>query len=115
MADASCCQGTALSAERGIPRDTSAGLKVRLLFDIYGTHKTSIIRSWFVEPDRARVHVTPTCGSRRNLLNRWFAGLTNKRKQGAAFRGIKDLEKAVGDRINVHIETPKPIVMSQNY
>lgn len=55
-----------------------AGLDVHLILDNYGTHKTPIIRKWFAKRP-FHVHFTPTYGSWINLVERWFAELTNKR------------------------------------
>ena len=46
--------------------------------DNYGTHKTPLIRNWLAKRPRFHVHFTPTYGSWLNLVERWFAELTNK-------------------------------------
>ena len=53
-------------------------LDVHLIMDNYGTHKTPVIRNWFAKRPRFHVHFTPTYGSWLNLVERWFAELTNK-------------------------------------
>jgi transposase len=59
-------------------------LDVHLIMDNDGTHKTPLIRHWFAKRLRFRVHFTPTYGSWLNLVERWFAALTNKQLRGAA-------------------------------
>ena len=59
---------------RAVPRH----LDVHLIMDNYGTHKTPLIRNWFAKRPRFHVHFTPTYGSWLNLVERWFAELTNK-------------------------------------
>src|SRR5262249_11270676 len=54
-------------------------LDVHIIADNYGTHKTKLIRKWFAKRPRFHVHFTPTYGSWINLVERWFAELTNKR------------------------------------
>ena len=68
----------------------------------YGTHKNAIIRKWFAKRPRFHVHFTPTYGSWINLVERWFAELTNKRIQRGVFRSVKDLEAAIREFIDVH-------------
>jgi transposase len=90
-----------------------AGLDGHIIVDNYGTHKTAIIRKWFAKRPRFHVHFTPTYGSWINLVERWFAELTNKRIQRGVFRSVKDLEAAIREFIDVHNEDPKPFVWTK--
>lgn len=83
-------------------------LEVHLILDNYGTHKTALIRKWFAKRPRYHLHFTPTYGSWINLVERWFAELTNKRIRRGAFRSVKELETAIREYIDVHNEDPKP-------
>jgi transposase len=83
-------------------------LDVHILVDNYGTHKSAIIRKWFAKRPRFHVHFTPTYGSWINLVERWFAELTNKRIRRGVFRSVKDLEAAIRQYIEVHNENPNP-------
>ena len=62
-----------------IEAQVPAGLEAHIIVDNYGTHKTAIIRKWFAKRPRFHVHFTPTYGSWINLVERWFAEITNKR------------------------------------
>ena len=84
-------------------------MKVYVIMDNYGTHKTAIIRKWLVKRPRFHVHCTPTYGSCINLVERWFAELTNKRIR----RSVKQLEAAICEYIDVHNEDPKPFVWTR--
>jgi transposase len=90
-----------------------AELEVHLIVDNYGTHKTALIRKWFAKRPRFHVHFTPTYGSWINLVERWFAELTNKRIRRGAFRSVKELESAIREYIGVHNEDPKPFVWTR--
>lgn len=90
-----------------------AGLDVHLIMDNYGTHKTALIRKWFAKRTRFHVHFTPTYGSWINLVERWFAELTNKRIRRGAFGSVKELEAAIREYIDVHNEDPKPFVWTR--
>jgi len=90
-----------------------AGLEVHLILDNYGTHKTAIIRTWLAKRPRFHVHFTPTYGSWLNLVERWFAELTNKRIRRGVFRSVKELETAIRQYLEVHNEAPKPFVWTK--
>ncbi len=95
--------------EAQVPTD----LDVHLVLDNYGTHKTTIIRNWLIKRPRFHVHFTPTYGSWLNLVERWFAELTNKRIRRGAFRSVRELETAIREFIDVHNEAPKPFVWTR--
>ena len=88
-------------------------LEVHFIMDNYGTHKTPLIRKWFAKRQRFHVHFTPTYGSWINLVERWFAALTNKRIRRGVFRRTKELEAAIRGYIDVHNENPKPCVWTK--
>src|SRR3954463_13940174 len=88
-------------------------LEVHIIVDNYGTHKTATIRKWFAKRPRFHVHFTPTYGSWINLVERWFAELTNKRLRRGVFRSVKELEAAIREYIAVHNEHPKPFVWTR--
>src|ERR1700730_5724171 len=89
------------------------GLDVHIIVDNYSTHKTAIIRKWFAKRPRFHVHFTPTYGSWINLVERWFAELTNERIRRGVFGSVKDLETAIGEFIEVHNEDPAPLVWTR--
>jgi transposase len=88
-------------------------LDVHLIMDNYGTHKTALIRNWFAKRPRFHVHFTPTYGSWLNLVERWFAELTNKQLRRGAHRSVAQLEAAIRDFIDTHHANPKPFVWTK--
>jgi transposase len=96
--------------ETEVPR----GLDVHLIMDNYGTHKTPLIRNWFAKRPRFHVHFTPTYGSWINLVERWFAELTNKQIRRGVHRSVSDLESAIREFIEVHNNNPKPFVWTNS-
>jgi transposase len=95
--------------EANVPTD----LDVHIVLDNYGTHKTALIRKWFAKRPRFHVHFTPTYGSWINLVERWFAEITNKRIRRGIFRSVKELETAIREYLDVHNEHPKPFVWTK--
>src|SRR6266516_3245554 len=89
-----------------------AVLEAHIIVD-NGTHKTALIRKWFAKRPRFHVHFTPTYGSWMNLVERWFAEITNKRIRRGVFRSVKELEAAIRESIEVHNENPKPFVWTK--
>ena len=96
-----------------IESQVPATLEVHIILDNYGTHKTTLIRNWFAKRPRFHLHFTPTYGSWINLVERWFAELTNKRIRRGVFRSVKQLEAAIREYIEVHNEAPKPFVWTK--
>ena len=93
-----------------IDRTVSADLDIHLILDNYGTHKTAQVRRWFVRHPRFHVHFTPTSASWLNLVERWFATLTEKQIKRGAHRSTRALETAIREYLTISNEAPKPFV-----
>lgn len=96
-----------------IEANVPAALEAHIILDNYGTHKTALIRNWFAKRSRFHLHFTPTYASGINLVERWFAEITNKRIRRGVFRSVKELEAAIREYIKVHNENPKPFVWTR--
>jgi transposase len=90
-----------------------ADLDVHLILDNYGTHKTALIRRWLTKRPRFRVHFTPTSASWLNLVERWFAALTQKQIKRGAHPSTRALEAAIRQYIAVTNEAPQPFVWTK--
>ena len=62
-----------------IDKNTPADLDLHLICDNYATHKTPAIKTWLAAHPRFHLHFTPTSGCWLNLVERWFAELTNRK------------------------------------
>jgi transposase len=89
-------------------------LDVHLIMDNYGTHKTSLIRHWFAKRPRFHVHFTPTYGSWLNLVERWFAELTNKQLRRGVHRSVVQLKAAIREFIAAHHAKATPFVWTKS-
>jgi transposase len=96
-----------------IEAQVPSGLDVHLILDNCGTHKTAMIRNWLAKRPRFHLHFTPTYGSWINLVERWFAELTNKRIRRGVFPSVKELEAAIREYPHVHNEETKPFVWTR--
>jgi transposase len=93
-----------------IDAEVPAHLDIHLVLDNYGTHKTPMIKRWLIRHPRFHLHFTPTSGSWLNMVERWFAELTNKKIKRGAHRSVRELERDIRDWIAHWNENPKPYV-----
>ena len=93
-----------------VPRE----LQVHLVIDNYSTHKSPLIRSWLLKRPRFHVHFTPIYGSWINMVERWFALLTQRQIRRGAHRSVPALEKAIHQFLEAHDEAPKPFVWTKS-
>jgi transposase len=97
-----------------IEKNVPANHDVHLILDNSSTHKTPTIRRWLAKRPRFHVHFTPTSSSWINLVERWFATLTEKQLRRAAHRSTRELEEAIKDYLEVYNEEPKPFVWTKS-
>jgi transposase len=97
-----------------IDASVPATLDVHIILDNYSTHKTPRIRAWFAKRPRFHVHFTPTYGSWLNLVERWFAELTNKQLRRGVHRSVRELEAAIREFIDAHNTDGKPFVWTKD-
>ena len=95
--------------ETAVPAD----LDVHLILDNYGTHKTALIRRWLAKRPRFHLHFTPTGASWLNLVERWFALLTEKQIRRGAHRSTRELEAAIKRYLAFTNDAPKPFVWTK--
>jgi transposase len=93
-----------------INRSVPQHLDVHLVVDNVSTHKTPEIKRWLLRHPRFTLHFTPTYSSWINLIERWFAELTNKWLRRGTHRSTKDLEASIAHWIDQWNEDPKPFV-----
>ena len=90
--------------EDSVPTD----LDVHLIVDNYGTHKTDLVRRWFARRPRFHVHYTPTSASWLNLVERWFALLSEKQLRRGVHRSTIELESAIYHYLDITNNDPSP-------
>lgn len=88
-------------------------LDIHLILDNYGTHKTPRVRRWLATHPRFHVHFTPTGASWLNLVERWFALLSEKQIKRGAHRSTRALEEAIREYLAMTNESPKPFVWTK--
>lgn len=93
---------------RTIDTNVPATLDVHLVMDNYGTHKTPAVRGWLARHPRFKVHFTPTSSSWLNLVERWFATLSERQIKRGTHRSTIELERAIRRYLDTHNKDPKP-------
>ncbi len=89
-------------------------LEVHLILDNYGTHKTAAIRRWLLKRPRYHLHFTPTSASWINLVERWFAALTEKQLRRGVHRSTRELEAAIRAYLAIANEQAKPFLWTKS-
>jgi len=90
--------------ERRVPDD----LDIHLIMDNYATHKTPAIRNWLAKRPHWHVHFTPTGSSWLNMVERFFAEISERQIRRGVHRSERQLTKAILDYIEIRNEDPKP-------
>src|SRR5262245_48303788 len=96
-----------------IDAEVPVELDVHLILDNYGTHKTPLIHRWLARHPRVHVHFTPTGASWINLVERWFAALTDKQVRRGVHRSTRELEAAIREYIALTNARPRPFVWTK--
>ncbi len=90
--------------DQAVPED----LGVHLILDNDGTHKTAKVQQWLLRHPRFHCHFTPTCSSWINLVERFFASLTEHQLRRGSHRSVVALEKTTRRYLEIHNKQPKP-------
>jgi transposase len=93
-----------------IDASVPADLDVHVVLDNSSTHKTPSIQRWLVRHPRFHLHFTPTYSSWLNLVERWFAELSNKWIKRGTHRSVRDLVRSIRTWVANWNDNPKPFV-----
>ena len=91
-----------------VPRD----LEVHVVLDNLSAHSAPPVADWLADPKRARwhLHFTPTSASWLNLVEGWFAQLTNKRLRQGSFTTVAALIEAIDVWASHWNDDPTPFI-----
>jgi transposase len=98
---------------RKIDANVPADLDIHVVCDNYATHKTETIKKWLLRHPRFHIHFTPTSSSWLNLVERWFAELTNRKLRRSTHRSVTALEADVRQWIAAWNEEPRPFTWTK--
>jgi transposase len=91
-----------------------ADLDVHLVLDNLSTHKTPAVKRWLAKRPRYHLHFTPTSSSWLNLVERFFAELTQKQIKRGVHRSTEALITAIDDFIAIRNEEPRPFIWTKS-
>jgi transposase len=97
-----------------IDKETLPHLDLHLIVDNYATHKTAAVKRWLKAHSRFHLHFTPTSSSWLNMVERFFAEITEKRIRRGAFKSVAELENAIMHYLQNHNANPKPFVWTKS-
>ena len=92
-----------------LDRELPSGKALHLILDNYGTHGHPKVREWLARHPRFVLHFIPTSSSWLNLVERWFAELTQKSVRCGSFHSVDDLEQAIAAFLDVWNANPTPL------
>ena len=95
---------------RTIDREVPKGLQIHLILDNYATHKHENVKKWLAKHPRFHLHFTPTSSSWLNLVERFFAKLTDKAIRRGVFHSVPDLIAAIEAYLQANNTDPEPLV-----
>src|SRR5216683_1198827 len=84
--------------------------EVHLILDNYGTHTHPQVKEWLAARPRYHLHFTPTSASWLNLVERFFAEITERRIRRGTFRSLPELIRAITTYIRERNKNPKRFV-----
>src|SRR5680860_848795 len=96
-----------------IDREVPADLDVHLILDNYATHKTPAVKRWLLVHPRFVLHFTPSGSSWLNLVERWFAELTERKIRRGTHRSVPELNADIRSWLEHWNEDPRPFIWTK--
>ena len=93
-----------------LEKQTDKELDLHIIADNYATHKHPEVNAWLAKHPRVHMHFTPTSSSWVNLIERFFAEITDKAIRRGVFKNVRELEKAIREFIDARNDHPKPYI-----
>ena len=81
--------------------------EIHIVLDNYATHKHEAVLGWIERQKRIFLHFTPTSASWVNLVERFFATLTQKQTRRGVFTSLSHLEKCLRQYLNSYNDDPR--------
>lgn len=93
-----------------LEKQTDRALDLHIIADNYATHKHPEVNAWLAAHPRVHVHFTPTSASWVNLVERFFAEITDKAIRSGVFKNVRELEAAIRTFIETRNRNPRPYI-----
>ena len=95
---------------RAIDQAVPADLDIHVILDNYATHKHPKVKAWLAARPRWQLHFVPTYSSWLNLVERFFAHISDKAIRRGSFRSVRDLAAKIDRFVSHYNQTCKPFV-----
>lgn len=95
---------------RQIDSEFPGSTKLHVVIDNYAAHDHDDVKAWLINHPRFVIHHVPTSCSWLNLVERWFAELTNKRIRRGSFLSVEELIAAINDFLTNWNTHPKAFI-----
>jgi transposase len=90
-----------------LERETPGDVDLHLIVDNYATHKHAKVKQWLARHPRFHLHFTPTGSSWLNLVERFFADITQDAIRDGSFTSVRQLIEAIDEYLALRNEQPK--------
>jgi transposase len=97
-----------------INAETWSNLDLHLIVDNYSTHKSPDVKQWLARHPRFHLHFIPTSSSWLNMVERWFAEITEKRIRRGTFTSVRSLIAAIKQFLAEANEQPRRFVWTKD-
>ena len=88
-------------------------LEVHVILDNLSAHKAPPVKRWLVRHPRFHLHFTPTYASWLNLVERFFALLTEEALRRGSHTTVPQLRQAILEYVEVHNDEGRPFVWTK--
>ena len=95
---------------RAIEAAVPSTLDVHLIVDNYSTHKHAKVKAWLAARPRWHLHFVPTYSSWLNLVERFFALITQRAIRRGSFRSVRELIQRIDHFVAHHNVDCQPFV-----
>lgn len=95
---------------RSIEAAVPDNLDIHLIVDNYSTHKHAKVKAWLARRPRWHIHFIPTYSSWLNLVERFFALITDKAIRRGSFRSVQDLVGKIDHFVTQYNKSCTPFV-----
>ena len=92
--------------DQAVPSD----LEIHVILDNYATHKHPKVKAWLAARPRWHLHFIPTYSSWLNLVERFFALISDKTIRRGSFHSVRDLVAKIDHFVTHYNQTCKPFV-----
>jgi transposase len=93
---------------KSVVKQVDRKLEIHVVLDNYATHKHAKVKAWLAKNPRVHFHFVPTSSSWLNLVERFFAELSQRQLKRLAVTSVDELIAAITAYIERRNTEPKP-------